>query len=194
MTTSKPARALVAGAALACGACGLFFDVDSLGRGGADADASPDATTAAPPGGGDGGGDAHTEGARATGDGPNTPDAPVDAPASDGVGPTGLDDGVVLPDLDAAVCNPFGSPFQCGANTTCRMATPDAGRCEGCDAGCAGGVKSACTRTIDCDSQLQCFRSTCTTTCILGSVECGRLADCIDVGFAGYGLCNPSAL
>ena len=189
----KRVRAFVAAAALACGACGLFFDVDGLGRGSADADASPDATGPLP-GAGDSGTDARPEDARGPADGATATDAPHDAPASDGKGPTGLDDGVVLPDLDAAVCDPFGSFAQCGITATCRMATPDAGRCENCDAGCLGHPKDPCTRTRDCDGRLQCFRSTCTPTCLLGSVECGNPSNCIDVGYVGYGLCNPSAL
>ncbi len=191
------ARALAAALCVAsCGACGLFFDVDALGRDAPGAaDAAGDATNldgaARAP-------DAASDGATRPGDGSTTDastDASIDASGSDGRGPTGLDDGVVLPDLDGAVCDPFGGIGACTVTGTCRIATPDSGRCETCDGGrCLGHPKDPCTHTYDCDARLGCFRGTCTPECLLGSTECGKPVDCVDIGYLGYGLCNPSAL
>jgi len=154
------------------------FDLDALGPGALLAD----------------GGDAGVVGDSATElDG----SAVVDGGGGDGRGPTGLDDGVALPELDAAPCrvSTGGVDFAaCKGSEECRMATADSGRCEDCLGRCALHQGDSCTRSWQCDSIFECFRGRCTNRCTLGEHECGRIESCLDVGFLGtYGLCDPSA-
>jgi hypothetical protein len=121
-------------------------------------------------------------------------DAPIDVPgAIDARGSTGLDVGVALPDLNAATCDPAGRAT-CG-DGACRLATRDSGRCESCSGGrCAVKIGRTCAESRECDVQLDCFRGRCTPTCLLGQLECGLAEDCLDVGYVGLGLCDPSKL
>jgi hypothetical protein len=78
------------------------------------------------------------------------------------------------------------------------MATPDSGRCDDCTpAGtCSKLVKQACSQSLDCDVDLQCFRGQCTIACTLPTgPECGPPNHCFDVGYVNHrGLCDPAYL
>jgi hypothetical protein len=135
---------------------------------------------------------------------------PTDAGASDAstpavrgadggtdAGATGLDPGVALPDLGGESCSPPGF-VTCGGVRACRLATPDSGRCEDCGPRdlCRNLIGTPCSKTLDCDVNLQCFRGRCTLACSLPlGNECGGVAGwCLNVGSPLWGLCDPATL
>lgn len=173
MTTGadrKRATACITAAALAIWGigCGAFFDVDAL--------------------------DKSERGDAAQGDAEVVDSGVLDAPSSDGRGPTGLDEGVALPAMDAAACSFVAfTTTDCPNDEACRLATPDSGRCESCEGRCKGGFGATCTRTYDCEAHLECFRQRCMDACSVGERACGSVEACIDVG-GQTGICNPASL
>jgi hypothetical protein len=113
--------------------------------------------------------------------------AMIDAPGGGGGG--GLDPDLDLPDPNGQFCDEpgRGSP-ECPAGEVCRFFTSTEGRCEGCTT-CAG-ANEACTATSDCDTLFECYKGQCTSFCILGTVQCGAVADCINIGHATRGVCR----
>ncbi len=123
----------------------------------------------------------------------------TDGAAEDaGKGATGLDPGVVVPALGQEECSYPGSRSECPGLRPCRIATPDAGRCDDCTVAgwCGGVVETPCTTNRDCDVLAQCFRGVCTLFCTLpDGPECGGEPDtCVNVGHAAVGLCDPAKL
>jgi hypothetical protein len=133
----------------------------------------------------------------APGDGAATADArvdgspmPIDAPGGGGGG--GLDPDLELPDPSGQFCDEprrRGAP-ECPPLEVCRFFTSTEGRCEAGPA--SGGTPgSPCTATDQCDIQSECYQDRCTAFCLLGSLECGMVADCINIGHATQGVCRP---
>jgi hypothetical protein len=174
MRTSGPRTLAVLALSSFVAHCGLVFDLDALGPGAVLAEA----------------GDAGP-----VGDG--APEVDVLDGGGDGRGPTGLDDRVALPELDATPCRVSigGVDFvNCKGSEECRMATADSGRCEDCLGRCTLHQGDSCTQSWQCDSLFECFRGRCTNRCTRGEHECGKIESCLDVGFlGGFGLCDPSA-
>lgn len=128
--------------------------------------------------------------------GPTT-DAGTDAKdAGPTKGPTGLDPGLPIPDLDGATCTMPGNPSECGGLYACRFATPDNGICENCapQGSCSTLIGKACTKQIDCDVDLVCYLGKCELTCRFPyQGECGGTTKCIDVGYKGnVGVCEKA--
>lgn len=150
------------------------------------------------PGAGFGDGGPRGEGdAGTTRDG--APSDPVDAASSEADGgSTGLDPGVSIPALGQEACSSPGAANECPSLHVCRIATPDAGRCDDCSVKgtCAGLVTSPCATNRDCDLFLQCFRGVCTLFCSLpDGPQCGgESGSCVDVGHRTTGLCDPAKL
>ncbi|MDB4940810.1 MAG: hypothetical protein JWP97_344 [Labilithrix sp.] len=191
-------RAVVLAASVAlvsaAAACGSLKDAPSssssggLPAGGGDDDAAPTTRD-------DGGGSGTDAGGTTGSDGSAISDASIDAGATKG--PTGLDPGIPIPPLGNEPCSPPGNTEVCSGLQACRMATPDSGRCEDCSmqGTCSAGVGQACVGSNDCDILFNCFRGKCTLVCrfpYLG--ECGGTRACVDVGYQGYGLCDPKGL
>lgn len=109
-------------------------------------------------------------------------------------GPTGLDPDVVLPDPSAPPCDWPGA--SCGSVRTCRLDSPDGGRCDNCGPQglCSGLIRTFCSQSLDCDLGLQCFRGRCTLFCSLslGGPECGKPGLCVNVGHPERGLCDAA--
>lgn len=140
-------------------------------------------------GGGDDGAGAQHDAAPGAIDAPGTG---VDARKLDGgTGGTGLDPELELPDPNGQVCHHPRAFNECPSPQVCRYFSPTEGRCEECPGGC-GGLNQPCTATNQCDTPFECYQHTCVGFCILGSVECGAVSDCVDIGFPGMGVCKPS--
>lgn len=185
LASAAPLGALASLASVALVACGLVFDVDALGPDGVTSPDAPAPTETGPT----------SDAASDTATSDVLGDAGVDA--SDGRGPTGLDERVALPDLGAPSCStPAFTNTTCGRDFACRFATPDSGRCEDCTPPrCMGRLGSACTKSFDCEPLYTCFRGHCTSSCLLGGHECGAVDACLAIGYAGgLGLCDPSTL
>jgi hypothetical protein len=115
-------------------------------------------------------------------------DARADAPRDTGPA-TGLDPDLELPDANGAVCSKIGAiGTGCGGGMGCRIATTDAGRCEGCVV--CNGLNQGCTSSNQCDTLFQCFNGKCRGYCRLGTTECGAVEDCVDVGHDTHGVCG----
>ena len=106
-------------------------------------------------------------------------------------------DGTPLhPELDVPdegeSCTLPGSLNECpGVGTVCRFYTAEEGRCESCDN--CGNLNAPCTNGTDCDILFSCFAGRCTNFCQLGTFSCGPIEDCLDIGHATHGVCDPFA-
>lgn len=111
------------------------------------------------------------------------------APAWDGAP---LDPKLSLPDPNGAACNDYGNLLACPTHDqTCRIASPDGGRCEPYNTNGATGYSCATSR--DCDAFLECYGGVCTPFCDWsdgGGGNCyGR--PCLFVGNTSVGVCAP---
>ncbi len=104
---------------------------------------------------------------------------------------TPLDPNLDVPD-EGEPCSTPGSLNECAATATvCRFYTAEEGRCESCDN--CGNLNAPCTNGTDCDILFSCFSGRCTNFCELGTFGCGPVEDCLDVGHATHGVCDPFA-
>lgn len=104
---------------------------------------------------------------------------------------TPLDPDLDVPD-EGESCSFPGSLNECpGVATVCRFYTAQEGRCESCDN--CGNLNAPCTNGTDCDILFSCFAGRCTNFCQLGTFSCGPVEDCLDIGHATHGVCNPFA-
>lgn len=102
-----------------------------------------------------------------------------------------LDPGLSLPDPTGTPCETPGNLGECsGTAQVCRFYTPDEGRCESCVS--CGNLGAPCSASNECDILFMCFLGRCTNFCHLGTFECGRVDECLDVGHATIGVCLPS--
>jgi hypothetical protein len=99
------------------------------------------------------------------------------------------------PDLDipngGEQCTTPGDLNECPGIAVCRFATTEYGLCESCDA--CGNLNAACVEGTDCDILFSCYAGRCTNFCTLGTFECGPIEDCLDIGHATKGVCDPFA-
>lgn len=100
-----------------------------------------------------------------------------------------MDPDLDLPDPSGATCSTPGSSAGCGALEVCRIADANGGRCESCTS--CNNLNQPCSQSSDCDILFQCYAGVCTNICPLGTTYCGAVGDCLDVGNASYGVCNP---
>lgn len=104
-------------------------------------------------------------------------------------GASPLDPQLDVPPASNDPCGSPGSLSECSGIAVCRFFSPDEGRCESCT-GC-GNLFASCASGEDCDILFVCFQGQCTNFCTLGTSECGRPADCIDIGHPTRGACRP---
>jgi hypothetical protein len=118
------------------------------------------------------------------------PDAAVDA-ASDSAVPDGgpLDPNLELPDPAGDVCFTPGSMSECPGIQVCRFYDSVSGRCESCSP--CGNLNDFCTASDQCDILFMCYMNRCTNFCQLGTMMCGAVQDCLDIGHPTHGVCNP---
>jgi hypothetical protein len=107
---------------------------------------------------------------------------------------TGCDDMGLDPALDVpaqgAPCEDIGRSTDCPSGAeTCRLATPDKGICETCDAqdGCKS-IGQACEASYDCDLTQTCYAGFVVMMCELGNPGCGQQT-CTAVGHPTHGVC-----
>jgi len=113
---------------------------------------------------------------------------PSGDPTVDG---TPLDPDLDVPD-EGESCSSPGSLNECaGVATVCRYYTAEEGRCESCDN--CGNLNAPCMSGTDCDILFSCFAGRCTNFCELGTFSCGPVEDCLDIGHATHGVCDPFA-
>ncbi len=105
-------------------------------------------------------------------------------------GGTALDPDLDVPD-EGESCTTPGSMNECAGISVCRFYTAEEGRCESCDA--CGNLNAPCTEGTDCDILFACYAGRCTNICQLGTFGCGPIEDCLDVGHATHGVCDPFA-
>lgn len=116
-------------------------------------------------------------------------DAPVMIDAPGGGGGGGLDPDLELPASTGQVCDePGRGAPECPAGEVCRFYTSTEGRCEGCTT--CGNLNAPCSATDECDILFECYKGSCTNFCTLGTVQCGAVADCINIGHATRGVCR----
>ena len=85
-------------------------------------------------------------------------------------------------------CAMPGSLVECaGTAEVCRLYSPSEGRCESCVS--CGNLDAPCAASNECDILFMCFLGRCTNFCHLGTFECGRVEDCLDVGHPTMGVC-----
>jgi len=145
---------------------------------------------------GGGGGDDDGAGAQqdaSTGGPHDAPGTGIDARKLDGGGggSTGLDPELELPDPNGQVCHHPRNSVECPSPEVCRYYSPTEGRCEACPQGGCGHLNEPCTATNQCDTPFECYQHACVGFCILGSLECGPVTNCVDIGFPGMGVCKP---
>jgi hypothetical protein len=105
-------------------------------------------------------------------------------------GASGMDPDLDLPDPGGQSCTNYGYGMpQCPSLEVCRIAGPNAGRCEGCTS--CNNLGQPCVESTDCDILFQCYQGVCTNICPLGTSYCGPIPDCLDVGHATHGVCRP---
>ena len=168
-------------------------DANANGYGSADASANgdPDANGSADANGNvdaNGNADADSDAAAvadAASDAAALPDASphLDAGADSGA----LASGLGLPDPHGKSCKDIGGVSDCPFEKVCRIATPNGGRCDSFGTSAYG---DPCGSSSECDDFNQCFNGTCTFMCRLGSHDCGKPSDCLDVGNATWGVCK----
>lgn len=112
---------------------------------------------------------------------------PSGDPTVDG---TPLDPDLDVPD-EGESCSFPGNLNECPGIAVCRFYTAEEGRCESCE-GC-GNLNAPCTQGTDCDILFSCFAGRCTNFCELGTFSCGPIEDCLDIGHATHGVCDPFA-
>jgi hypothetical protein len=126
-----------------------------------------------------------------TTDGKPPTDAPTDAPI-DSIPGSGLDPDLSLPDPGGQVCDEpgrSGLPECPAVDQVCRYFTATEGRCEPCST--CGNSGASCSATSQCDILYECYQGQCVSFCTLGSLACGAVADCINIGHATRGVCRP---
>jgi hypothetical protein len=104
----------------------------------------------------------------------------------------GLDPDLSLPDPGGQVCDEpgrSGLPECPAVDQVCRYFTATEGRCEPCST-CGNGGES-CSATSQCDILYECYQGQCVSFCTLGTLACGTVADCINIGHATRGVCRP---
>jgi len=144
-------------------------------------------------GGGPDGGGSGGDAPGTPGDGAPAIDARIDGPPIDapGGGGSGLDPDLSLPDPSGQVCTQpgrVGAP-ECPDAEVCRYFTSTEGRCEaGPPSG--GTLGESCTASSQCDLLFDCYKGQCTEFCTLGTLSCGTVADCLDIGHATRGVCR----
>ena len=108
-----------------------------------------------------------------------------------GGGGSGLDPELSLPDPSGQVCDApgIGSP-ECPVGEVCRFFTSTEGRCESCTAGTCGHAGDSCSATNQCDILFECYQGQCRSFCTLGTLACGTVDDCINIGHATRGVCR----
>jgi hypothetical protein len=118
-------------------------------------------------------------------------DAARDDAARDDAAPDAgsLDPDLELPDPSGAPCSTPGSMTECPGIEVCRFFTPAEGRCESCEP--CGNLGDYCTRSSECDILFMCYAGACTNICPLGTMYCGPVEDCLDIGHPTYGVCRP---
>jgi hypothetical protein len=99
-----------------------------------------------------------------------------------------IDPGVGLADPSGLPCSTPGSLGECPLLDVCRFYTPTESRCESCSN--CGNLHALCTASQDCDILFVCYQGRCENFCMLGTSECGAVADCIDVGHPTEGVCR----
>lgn len=109
---------------------------------------------------------------------------------------SGSPDGDPLdPDLDipsdGEPCTSPGDLQECPGIAVCRFATTEHGLCESCEP--CGNLNAPCNASSECDILFSCYAGRCTNFCTLGTFECGPVEDCLDVGHATMGVCDPFA-
>src|SRR5262249_54589593 len=105
----------------------------------------------------------------------------LSAIAADG-GSTGPDPNLVPADGSGQPCAAPGATYtECPSAQVCRFFTSSQGRCE---SGGGGHLRDSCTSSADCDTLFACYAGYCENFCPLGTMECGHVSDCVDVGFA----------
>jgi hypothetical protein len=101
----------------------------------------------------------------------------------------GLSAELVLPPSSGQVCLPQQGDGDCPTGETCRIDTPNAGRCD--VYATSGGVGGwPCTVDSDCNDTLQCYNGECFVLCPLG-MTCTGGCECFQVGSETTGLCCP---
>jgi hypothetical protein len=173
---------LVSAAAIAACAKGDASDVDNASS--SSSSGSSSLLDGAPGTPGNDGGPSSKDG--------STTNTDANAPKDGAVGQdaSGLDPDLKLPGAGEACTTPgAGSGAGCPSLKVCRISSTTGGRCESC--GPCGNLNAACTASSQCDILFQCYKGRCTNFCNLGSMECGAPADCINVGHATHGVCNP---
>src|SRR5262249_24519379 len=89
-----------------------------------------------------------------------------------------------------AICNMPGDLTHCPNYGVCRFYTSTEARCE--DPGMGLGLHQLCSSSSECDVLFVCYDSECRSFCHLGTIECGAVSDCVDVGWTGHdiGVCS----
>ena len=106
-------------------------------------------------------------------------------------GGTPLDPDLDVPDEGESCMFP-GNLNECpGVATVCRFYSAEEGRCESCDN--CGNLNAPCTQGTDCDILFSCYAGRCTNFCELGTFSCGPIENCLDIGHATHGVCDPFA-
>ena len=175
-------------------------DTDGDSSADADADADADTDVDVPDDGSrdDADADARDDGSRDDGWGDDgLPDdavrddaSPDDAARDDGAVDAGsLDPDLELPDPSGTPCSTPGSMGECPFLEVCRFFTPAEGRCESCSP--CGNLGDFCSRSSECDILFMCYAGVCTNICPLGTMYCGPIDDCLDIGHPTYGVCRP---
>lgn len=163
------------------GSSGAADDAASAESNGSDA---PDATTGDP---------TAADTSSASADSIGTDESATDATSTTTSGESSGDP--LDPDLDVPnggeECTMPGSLTECPGIAVCRFATTDHGLCESCDA--CGNLNDPCVEGTDCDILFMCYAGRCTNFCTLGTFECGPVEDCLDIGHATHGVCDPFA-
>ncbi|MBV1862269.1 MAG: hypothetical protein KUG77_27870 [Nannocystaceae bacterium] len=125
------------------------------------------------------------------GSGATSTDPTAESSGDPTIGGTPLDPDLDVPD-EGESCSFPGSLNECpGVATVCRFYSAEEGRCESCDN--CGNLNAPCTRGTDCDILFSCFAGRCTNFCQLGTFSCGPIEDCLDIGHATQGVCDPFA-
>jgi len=129
-------------------------------------------------------------GGSATGSGVTSMDGTAESSGDPTASGTPLDPNLDVPD-EGESCTSPGNLNECPGIAVCRFYTAEEGRCESCDN--CGNLNAPCMSGTDCDILFSCFAGRCTNFCELGTFSCGPVEDCLDIGHATHGVCDPFA-
>jgi hypothetical protein len=104
----------------------------------------------------------------------------------------GMDPALSIPGVSSFIgaywnCQVPGSQTGCLSPESCRISSPDSGRCEGCTTCSPAGT--TCDASTDCAIFLQCYAGKCTNICPLDKPG-ACLTECLDVGNMSFGVCR----